>query len=26
LLRLKEWWHAEDAAAPPRLVSFLFQK
>jgi len=26
LLSLKEWWDAEDAPAPPRLVSFLFQK
>ena len=26
LLRLQEWWHAEDTAAPPRLVSFLFRK
>jgi malonyl-CoA O-methyltransferase len=26
LLSLKEWWHAEDAQAPPRLVSFLFRK
>lgn len=23
---LKEWWHAEDQNAPPRLVSFLFVK
>jgi malonyl-CoA O-methyltransferase len=23
---LKEWWHAEDAGKPPRLVSFLFRK
>ena len=23
---LKEWWHAEDEAKPPRLVSFLWEK
>jgi ubiquinone/menaquinone biosynthesis C-methylase UbiE len=23
---LREWWHAEDAGLPPRLVSFLFEK
>ena len=23
---LKEWWHAEDEAKPPRLISFLFVK
>ena len=26
LMRLDEWWHAEDAATPPRLVSFVFGK
>ncbi|HUP28296.1 MAG TPA: class I SAM-dependent methyltransferase [Chloroflexia bacterium] len=25
LVRLDEWWHEEDAEAPPRLVSFLFE-
>lgn len=24
--RLDEWWHAEDAGKPPRLVSFLFER
>jgi malonyl-CoA O-methyltransferase len=24
LASLKEWWHAEDAGKPPRLVSFVF--
>jgi malonyl-CoA O-methyltransferase len=23
---LNEWWHADDAGKPPRLISFLFQK
>jgi malonyl-CoA O-methyltransferase len=23
---VREWWHAEDAGKPPRLVSFLFRK
>jgi len=26
LAELKEWWHADDREAPPRLVSFLFEK
>jgi len=26
LTSLKEWWHDEDRHAPPRLVSFLFEK
>lgn len=26
LVSLKEWWHEEDEQAPPRLVSFLFEK
>ncbi len=25
LLRLDEWWHAEDEGKPPRLVSFVFE-
>lgn len=23
---MKEWWHEEDEAKPPRLISFLFEK
>jgi len=26
LASLKEWWHADDREAPPRLVSFMFAK
>jgi malonyl-CoA O-methyltransferase len=26
LVKLKEYWHEEDAGKPPRLVSFLFKK
>lgn len=26
LTSLREWWHAEDQHAPPRLVSFMFEK
>ena len=26
LMRLDEWWHAEDEATPPRLVPFVFGK
>jgi SAM-dependent methyltransferase len=26
LQALDEWWHAEDAGKPPRLISFLFTK
>ena len=26
LAGVREWWHAEDAGKPPRLVSFLFEK
>lgn len=26
LTSLKEWWHADDQQAPPRLVSFMFAK
>lgn len=26
LQSLKEWWHAEDAGKPPRLISFLFTR
>ena len=26
LAELREWWHADDRNAPPRIVSFLFQK
>jgi len=26
LQHLQEWWHEEDTAKPPRLVSFLFEK
>lgn len=26
LVRLNEYWHAEDAGKPPRLVSFIFEK
>lgn len=26
LLSLREWWHAEDQQASPRLVSFMFEK
>lgn len=26
LRRLNEWWHADDAGQPPRLISFLFGK
>jgi ubiquinone/menaquinone biosynthesis C-methylase UbiE len=26
LVRLREWWHADDQGQPPRLASFLFEK
>lgn len=26
LIKLREWWHAEDHDQPPRLVSFMFEK
>ena len=26
LVKLNEYWHAEDAGKPPRLVSFIFEK
>jgi malonyl-CoA O-methyltransferase len=26
LVKLKEYWHAQDQGKPPRLVSFLFEK
>ena len=26
LAALEEWWHADDAGKPPRLISFLFRK
>ena len=26
LVRLNEWWHAEDEGKPPRLVSMMFRK
>ncbi len=26
LVELKEWWHTDDRDAPPRLVSFLWEK
>lgn len=26
LQRFDEWWHPDEAAAPPRLISFLFQR
>ncbi|MCC7448580.1 MAG: class I SAM-dependent methyltransferase [Anaerolineae bacterium] len=26
LLRLDEWWHADDLHKPPRLITFLFKK
>ncbi len=26
LARMNEWWHEEDHAKPPRLVSFMFEK
>jgi ubiquinone/menaquinone biosynthesis C-methylase UbiE len=26
LVRLSEYWHAEDQSKPPRLISFLFEK
>ena len=26
LRRLDEWWHSDESAALPRLISFLFQR
>jgi len=26
LVKLNEWWHAEDQNKPPRLISFIFEK